>query len=393
MANKEIHELITAEELTASDVIAEQRENSGTWLSRKLTFNALGLFLLNQLDYATELHTTSKKIIGAINELKDGVSAVTIGTTAPSDSLGDNRNLYIQYDGTDYSVVAMYVKIEDSWRPIELGGGGGSYVELTQAEYDALEQAGELEEDTIYFITDVNGDGSQFQPVIYSTTEREIGVWIDGKPVYEKTQYISALPSSIGDWVNYPHGISNFDRLISVSATAYNSTVPQQLNIPHVSATTGASPTAPQISISVSETNIAFIVGQDRSSWEAYVTIQYTKSTDAPGSGTWTPQGVPAVHYSSDEKIVGTWIDGSTIYECSHVFETEINVGRTWVDTSWVVPNVDKILGVEAMTTAGTYWTLSAAKNSNNEIRLLSFRTDENCNTKYLTIRYTKAST
>lgn len=38
MANKEIHELITAEELSSNDVIAEQRENSGTWLTRKLTF-------------------------------------------------------------------------------------------------------------------------------------------------------------------------------------------------------------------------------------------------------------------------------------------------------------------------------------------------------------------
>lgn len=27
----------------------------------------------------------------------------------------------------------------------------------------------------------------ELQPVIYSTEEREIGVWIDGKPLYEKT--------------------------------------------------------------------------------------------------------------------------------------------------------------------------------------------------------------
>lgn len=97
--------------------------------------------------------------------------------------------------------------------------------------------------------------------------------------------------------------------------------------------------------------------------------------------------------YSTTEQVVGTWIDGSTIYECSHIFETEILVGQTWFDTSWVVPNIDKILGVEAMTEAGTFWSLSAAKNSNNEIRLLSFRTNDNCNTKYLTIRYTKSST
>jgi hypothetical protein len=45
------------------------------------------------------------------------------------------------------------------------------------------------------------------------------------------------------------------------------------------------------------------------------VTVQYTKTTDTAGSGQWTPQGVPAHHYSTDEQVVGTWIDGSTIYE------------------------------------------------------------------------------
>lgn len=72
MADVEIHDLITAEELSSSDVIAEQRENSGTWLTRKLTFNALGLFLNKTLNYASDLHTTNKTIIGAINEITSG---------------------------------------------------------------------------------------------------------------------------------------------------------------------------------------------------------------------------------------------------------------------------------------------------------------------------------
>lgn len=69
MADIEIHELITAEEISASDVIADQREDGGTWLTRKLTFNALGLFLNKVLDYASDLHTTAKTITGAINEV------------------------------------------------------------------------------------------------------------------------------------------------------------------------------------------------------------------------------------------------------------------------------------------------------------------------------------
>ena len=228
MANKEIHELITAEELSSSDVIAEQRENSGTWLTRKLTFNALGLFLNKVLNYASDLHTTSKTIIGAINELAQGsgqsldtLNDVDIDTQILADGQG------IVYDAT-----------AQKWKNGAVAGGH-----------------------------------------TYSTTEQVVGTWIDGSPVYEKTQYISALPSSIGDWVNYPHGISNFDRLISVSATAYKSDVPQQLNIPHVYATGGTPTMTGQMAIGVSDTNIAFIVGQDRSSWEAYVTIRYTKTS------------------------------------------------------------------------------------------------------------------
>lgn len=83
MANVEIHELITAEELSSSDVIAEQREDSGTWLTRKLTFNALGLFLNKVLAYASDLHTTNKTIIGAINEIRGVIfpRTLTAGST------------------------------------------------------------------------------------------------------------------------------------------------------------------------------------------------------------------------------------------------------------------------------------------------------------------------
>lgn len=70
MANQEIKDLITAESTSASDVIAAQRNDSGTWLTRKLSFNNLGLFLNTILNYATALNTTDKTITGAINEVR-----------------------------------------------------------------------------------------------------------------------------------------------------------------------------------------------------------------------------------------------------------------------------------------------------------------------------------
>jgi len=225
---KEISALTTAESTSASDLFETALPNAMTetgYISRKVTLGTIANFLLSTLQFSS-LNTTVKNIIGAINELAQG-SGQSLDTLNDVDidaqTLTDGQG--IVYDAT-----------AQKWKNGAVSGGH-----------------------------------------TYSTTEQVVGTWIDGSPVYEKTQYISALPSSTGDWVNYPHGISNFDRLISVSATAYNSDIPQQLNIPHVSVS--STMLAPQMAISVSKTNIAFIVGQDRSSWEAYVTIRYTKSS------------------------------------------------------------------------------------------------------------------
>lgn len=107
MANKEIHELITAEELSASDVIAEQRENSGTWLTRKLTFNALGLFLLKVMNFASDLHTTNKTIIGAINEVNSATSGVTKTGTLEA---GETSLVFTDNSITDDSLVDWYIE-------------------------------------------------------------------------------------------------------------------------------------------------------------------------------------------------------------------------------------------------------------------------------------------
>lgn len=107
MADIEIHELITAEELSSSDVIAEQRENSGTWLTRKLTFNSLGLFLLKVLNFASDLHTTSKNIIGAINEIHSATSGVTKTGTLEA---GETSLVFTDNAITEASLVDWYIE-------------------------------------------------------------------------------------------------------------------------------------------------------------------------------------------------------------------------------------------------------------------------------------------
>lgn len=171
-----------------------------------------------------------------------------------------------------------------------LGGGNANIWEGTKAEYDALATK---DPDTVYFLKDVNGDGSQFQPVIYSLEEREIGVWTDGKPLYEKTiVFSSEITLDTSNWTSLGVSLSDVDTPVSAigrSARGGNSAITVDFFDSPITAK-----------------------GLDK---VKSITMQYTKTTDVAGSGTWTPQGVPAVHYSTDEQVVGTWIDGSTLYE------------------------------------------------------------------------------
>ena len=207
--------------------------------------------------------------------------------------------------------MALYI----NGKQISGGGGGGNTnsVELTYAEYQALTPEQQLD-GTEYFITDINGDGQQFQPIIYSEEEREIGVWTDGRPVYQKTvtgtfSNATYLNISVADLdvlaILEIEGIL----LASDSANIVNigSDDAGAVRFSHTAITPGSA--LEYITISKNNASSYGTASQ------VYATLRYIKSTDTAGSGTWTPQGVPAHHYSTDEQVVGTWIDGSTLYE------------------------------------------------------------------------------
>lgn len=73
MANKEIHDLDPVGTATSDDLLASQQDaGGGIWVTGKLSLSALGVFINKVLQYASDLHTTNKTIIGAINELQSG---------------------------------------------------------------------------------------------------------------------------------------------------------------------------------------------------------------------------------------------------------------------------------------------------------------------------------
>lgn len=57
----------------------------------------------------------------------------------------------------------------------------------------------------------------------YSTDEKIIGQFIDGKPVYRKVIRVNSLVSTSSyDYLNIPHGISNFKTLVKLDCIANN---------------------------------------------------------------------------------------------------------------------------------------------------------------------------
>jgi hypothetical protein len=123
--------------------------------------------------------------------------------------------------------------------------------------------------------TDTAGSGGYqaygFSPIIYSDVEREVGVWRDNKPLYAKT-------------------------------VTTGGSVPSGATLIH------------------------------REALEGYDCICYTKLADVAGSGEYNTLAVPNVHYSTDEQVIGTWIDGKTLYQKTVTTGGRVPTGATLIE-------------------------------------------------------------
>ena len=111
----------------------------------------------------------------------------------------------------------------------------------------------------------------------YSTDEKVVGTWIDGKPLYQKTVNCGNLinASSITD-KTVAHGISNFDKLVQVTGSSYSTEGVVYSTIPLNNPSNGAG-----VRVRVNSINIILSVKGDYSMFvNTYVTLQYTKTTD-----------------------------------------------------------------------------------------------------------------
>lgn len=121
-------------------------------------------------------------------------------------------------------------------------------------------------------------DLMEFQLVgdnIYSTDEKVIGRWIDGKPLYQKTIDFGKLPNTADKRVN--HNISDLKDVLVMYGVAVFTQNGNRISIPlpNVGAVNQNN-----IALFRNSTSIGVTTYSDRSMCDGYIIIQYTKITD-----------------------------------------------------------------------------------------------------------------
>lgn len=116
----------------------------------------------------------------------------------------------------------------------------------------------------------------------YSTTEKIVGTWIDGKPIYQKT-VVGTMPAITSDKGSSDYVVgANIDTVIDTSAMVISSSEywAQKLTTMNDSFTSGAKILVYNNSGDSSHKNRVFIFSTN-AGWTGltcYITIQYTKS-------------------------------------------------------------------------------------------------------------------
>lgn len=233
------------------------------------------------------------------------------------------------------------------------------------------------------------GTNGIFTPIIYSDTERVVGVWRDNKPLYAKTYHFTS------GWVN-----DNWTDMTDLSGLNIDTFVKSDLSVSRVNNNlqyTGngsirpeSSGQNPTISARYYSNHLQVMVNNFNDIVRLDITILYTKTTDVAGSGNWNTDGVPTVHYSTTEQVIGTWIDGKPIYQRTWDFvSTNIINENTWTNLFSNDIDIDKITMNETLDDEGRSNKVAYCGVRNGYVAVYSTYAT---NIQTITIQYTKSS-
>lgn len=137
-------------------------------------------------------------------------------------------------------------------------------------------------------------------PMIYSTEEREVGAWKNDKPLYQKT-----FTGTISSTSFYIPNTTDMEEVAAISG--YVSDGSYKYNIPYRD-------TSDYTSVGFDSNGVRLITSNYFSGGAFVLTVQYTKTSDVAGSGSYGSLGVPMEHYDSTERVAGTYF-GDTLYK------------------------------------------------------------------------------
>lgn len=177
-------------------------------------------------------------------------------------------------------------------------------------------------------------------PMIYSFEEREVGVWSDDKPLYQKSFDKRSLYLADNTWSNSILGttgihIVNYEGYFCLGA-GVEPTIPYSY---YRSSTEFFTST---IDTSYSDINVRPNMNYG-AIYAGIVTIWYTKNSDVAGSGSYGSLGVSMEHYDNTERVIGTYF-GETLYQKT-IPNNSITGTTTTIQTG---VNIGTLVAVEA---------------------------------------------
>lgn len=108
------------------------------------------------------------------------------------------------------------------------------------------------------------------------TSEKIVGVWVDGKPIYRKTFYVASLPNN--NYTSIAHNIANIDEIVNIYGTMRSSNYTTvAFNMVGQAALYGEGSI---LTVRADRTNITIGTTKDWRNNVAFITLEYTKTTD-----------------------------------------------------------------------------------------------------------------
>jgi hypothetical protein len=319
--------------------------------NRRATIGILGILLSVYYDAASsDEHMVDP---AAVQAEFDGLALFEIV------DWGEGTNF--NYDGTiiERMVLERYVKYDGVWVKADYKAGKGIVI-----------ADGEIRINT-----------STSVDIIQNVTSGTQLATINDKPIYAPTVNATQTQTSGTEIAQINVGDTStklYAPTTTVTQTLTEGTEIGEVNGTKLYAPTGGGSDVTVTPITTTGTNIANIAVNGT-----------TYNLFAPSSG----GGGGGHNYSTEEQVVGTWIDGSTLYERVYVLDNAVEIrSGQWYTTTMPTNNANIIVDVTAINTDGTIWKFLAASVSNsNYVKLFQTKGD-NIGVKTIILQYTKTS-